>query len=48
LVADGGAGVEVRVASRLTLRPFAGIRLTNAGEIGPKYVGRAGIRIGFR
>ena len=48
LVADGGFGVDVRIASRITLRPFAGLRLVNAGEIGPKYIVRTGIRVGFQ
>ena len=48
LVADGGAGVEVRVASRVTVRPFAGLRLTSAEQVGPKYIVRTGVRIGFQ
>lgn len=47
LVADGGFGVDVRVAPRVTLRPFAGLRLTNTDNVGPKYVVRTGIRVGF-
>jgi hypothetical protein len=48
LVADGGFGIDVRVAPRITVRPFAGLRLTSAGQIGPKYIVRTGVRIGFR
>ena len=46
-VADGGVGVELRVAPRITVRPFAGFRLANTGDGGPKYVIRTGVRIGF-
>ena len=45
---DGGAGVEVRMTPRVTLRPFAGLRLANTGNFGPKYVIRTGIRVGFQ
>jgi len=48
LAADGGFGVDVRVARRLTLRPFAGLRVVNTGEVGPKYIVRTGIRVGFQ
>jgi hypothetical protein len=48
MVADGGFGVDVRVAPRITLRPFAGLRLTNTDNVGPKYVVRTGIRVGFQ
>jgi len=48
LTIDGGAGVDVRVASRVTLRPFAGLRLANTGNFGPKYVIRTGVRICFQ
>jgi hypothetical protein len=48
LVADGGFGVDVRVAPRVTLRPFAGLRLTSADGVGPKYVVRTGVRVGFQ
>jgi hypothetical protein len=48
LVADGGFGVDVRVAPRVTLRPFAGLRLTNTDNAGPKYVLRTGLRVGFQ
>ena len=47
LTIDGGVGLDVRVASRLTLRPFAGLRLTNTDSVGPKYVARMGVRVGF-
>jgi hypothetical protein len=48
LTADGGIGVDVRVAPRVTLRPFAGVRLANTANVGPKYVVRTGVRIGFQ
>jgi hypothetical protein len=48
LVADGGVGVDVRVAPRVTLRPFAGLRLTSTDNVGPKYVVRTGVRVGFQ
>lgn len=48
LLADGGFGIDVRVAPRITVRPFAGLRLTSAGQIGPKYIVRTGVRIGFQ
>ena len=48
LVADGGFGVDVRVARRVTLRPFAGLRLTSTDSVGPKYVVRTGVRVGFQ
>ena len=48
LALDGGFGVDVRVAPRVTLRPFAGLRLANTGNVGPKYVVRTGIRVGFQ
>lgn len=48
LTVDGGAGVDIRVASRVTLRPFAGLRLANTGNFGPKYVVRTGVRVGFQ
>lgn len=47
LTIDGGLGVDIRVASRVTLRPFAGLRLANTSGVGPKYVVRTGIRVGF-
>jgi hypothetical protein len=43
---DGGVGFEVRVAPRVTLRPFAGLRLVSTGNVGPKYVIRTGVRVG--
>ena len=48
LAVDGGFGIDVRVAPRVTLRPFAGVRLANTGNFGPKYVVRSGVRVGFR
>lgn len=45
---DGGAGVDVRFTGRLTIRPFAGLRLVNTDNFGPKYIIRSGARIGFR
>lgn len=47
-VADGGFGVDVRVAPRITVRPFAGLRLTGAEHAGPKYIVRTGVRVGFQ
>jgi hypothetical protein len=44
---DGGVGVDVRFTNRITARPFAGLRLVNTGNFGPKYVIRSGARIGF-
>lgn len=48
LVGDGGVGVEVRVAPRVTVRPFTGVRFANTGNFGPKYIVRGGVRIGFQ
>ena len=48
LVADGGVGVEVRLAGRVTTGPFVGVRLVNTGNFGPKYIVRGGVRIDFR
>lgn len=48
LAIDGGVGVDVRVAPRVMLRPFAGLRLANTGGVGPKYVIRTGVRVGFQ
>ena len=48
LTLDGGIGVEVRVAPRVTVRPFAGLRLANTENVGPKYVVRTGVRVGFQ
>lgn len=48
LTIDGGVGVDIRVAPRVTLRPFAGLRLANTGNFGPKYVMRSGVRVGFQ
>jgi hypothetical protein len=42
---EGGAGLDVDVTERLTLRPFAGLRLVNTGNVGPKYILRAGLRL---
>jgi hypothetical protein len=47
-VADGGFGVEIRVAPSITVRPFAGLRLTSAEQVGPKYIVRTGVRVGFQ
>jgi hypothetical protein len=48
VAADGGVGVEVRLPGRVTAGPFAGVRLVNTGNFGPKYIVRGGVRIGFR
>lgn len=48
LLADGGGGVDVRVGSHVTVRPFAGLRLTSTDDVGPKYIVRTGIRVGFQ
>ena len=48
LVVDGGFGFDLHVAPRLTLRPFAGLRLVNTGNVGPKYIVRSGVRVGFQ
>ncbi|HET7696042.1 MAG TPA: hypothetical protein VFK57_10070 [Vicinamibacterales bacterium] len=45
---DGGLGVDIRVAPRVTLRPFAGLRLANTQNVGPKYLVRTGVRVEFR
>lgn len=45
LATEGGAGLDIDVTARLTLRPFAGLRLVNTGNVGPKYILRAGVRI---
>jgi hypothetical protein len=45
---DGGLGVEIRASHRLTLSPFAGLRLANTGNFGPKYILRTGVRVGFK
>lgn len=42
---DGGGGVDIDVADRLTVRPFAGLRLVSTGNVGPKYIIRAGVRV---
>ena len=46
--ADGGAGVEVWLSDRLAVVPFAGLRLANTGNFGPKYIVRGGARVAFR
>jgi hypothetical protein len=46
--ADGGVGVEVRLSDRMAIAPFAGLRLANTGNFGPKYIVRGGARIVFR
>jgi hypothetical protein len=48
VAADGGVGLEVRVPGRLTVGPFAGLRLVHTGNFGPKYIVRGGVRIAFR
>lgn len=48
VVADGGLGIDVQIAPRVTVRPFAGLRLTGAEQVGPKYIIRTGVRIGFQ
>lgn len=45
---DGGGGVDIRLAGPVTIRPFAGLRLVNTGNFGPKYVIRTGARIAVR
>jgi hypothetical protein len=47
-VIDGGVGVDVRLAGRVIVRPFAGVRLVNTGNFGPKYIVRGGVRMAFR
>jgi hypothetical protein len=42
---DGGAGVDIDLGDRLVLRPFAGLRLVDTGNVGPKYILRGGARI---
>jgi hypothetical protein len=44
---DGGAGVQVELRSGLSVRPFGGLRLTAAGETGPKYIIRGGVAVGW-
>jgi hypothetical protein len=48
LVADGGAGVEIRVSDRVTIRPFAALRLANTENVGPKYIIRGGARMAYQ
>jgi hypothetical protein len=45
LTLDGGAGVEIELTDRVGMRPFAGIRLVNTGNVGPKYIVRGGVRL---
>jgi hypothetical protein len=45
---EGGVGVDVPIGSRLIARPFGGLRLTQAGGVGPKYIIRVGARLAFR
>jgi hypothetical protein len=45
---DGGGGVDIRLAGPVTIRPFAGLRLVNTGNFGPKYIIRTGARIAVR
>jgi hypothetical protein len=42
---DGGAGVDIAVTERMVIRPFAGFRLVNTGNVGPKYIIRTGARV---
>lgn len=42
---EGGGGVDIDVAPRVTLRPFAALRLTGTGNVGPKYIIRSGARV---
>jgi hypothetical protein len=44
---DGGAGVDVRVSRRVTVRPLVALRLVGTGNVGPKYIIRTGARIAF-
>jgi hypothetical protein len=46
--ADGGVGIEVWLSDRWALAPFAGLRLANTGNFGPKYIVRGGARVIFR
>jgi hypothetical protein len=48
LALDGGLGLEIRASRRLSVAPFAGVRLAKTGNFGPKYIVRTGIRVGFR
>lgn len=48
LATEAGLGVEVRVSRRLAIAPFAGFRLANTGNFGPKYIVRGGARVMFR
>lgn len=45
LATDAGVGVEVRISRRLAIAPFAGLRLANTGNFGPKYIVRGGARV---
>jgi hypothetical protein len=47
LAGEGGVGVDIQVGSRLIARPFGGMRLTQAGGAGPKYIIRGGVRLAF-
>jgi opacity protein-like surface antigen len=42
---EGGGGVDIDVTPRVTQRPFAGLRLVNTENVGPKYIIRAGTRV---
>jgi hypothetical protein len=42
---EGGGGIDVEVTPRVTVRPFAALRLANTGNVGPKYIIRSGARV---
>jgi hypothetical protein len=45
LTLEGSFGADMRLTRRVVLRPFVGLRLANTGNVGPKYIIRAGGRI---
>lgn len=47
LTFDGGTGLDVRIAEKIAVRPFVGLRFSRTGNFGPKYIIRSGVRIGF-
>lgn len=48
LAVEGGGGLDLRLTDRYAVGPFAGLRLVNTGNFGPKYIVRSGVRIGVR
>jgi hypothetical protein len=42
---EGGGGMDVEVTPRVTVRPFAALRLANTANVGPKYIIRSGARV---